>query len=224
MGSEREEAFDRLASLAAFILKVPLTIVSLISDKQQFFKAGYGLPSPYDQVRSLPIDESICRYTLADDPIIAGDAKLDPLVANQPIAKTLEIAAYIAIPMKDHRGYVLGAFCAIDTKPRAWSSDDVNIMRELTKSVMTEIHLREQLRELETEKISRETVVAALTHDLRTPVSAAKMASAALQEPDIDVEEQKQMIEIISRNMDRADRMIHDILDASRLKAGEGVP
>ncbi|RYZ76846.1 MAG: HAMP domain-containing histidine kinase [Proteobacteria bacterium] len=32
------------------------------------------------------------------------------------------------------------------------------------------------------------------------------------------------MIEIISRNMDRADRMIHDILDASRLKAGEGVP
>lgn len=43
MGSEREDAFDRLASLAALILQVPLTIVSLVSDDQQFFKAGFGL-------------------------------------------------------------------------------------------------------------------------------------------------------------------------------------
>lgn len=50
------------------------------------------------------------------------------------------------------------------------------------------------------------------------------MASEALSEADIDADEQAQMIAIISRNMDRADQMIRDILDASRLKAGEGIP
>ena len=65
MDTPREEAFDRLARLAAQILSVPLTIVSLVDAERQFFKADYGLPSPFKETRTLPIDASLCRYTLS---------------------------------------------------------------------------------------------------------------------------------------------------------------
>ncbi len=35
-----EEAFDRLARLAARVLDVPIVLVSLVDEDRQFFKAG----------------------------------------------------------------------------------------------------------------------------------------------------------------------------------------
>jgi signal transduction histidine kinase len=54
------------------------------------------------------------------------------------------------------------------------------------------------LEKLQEERESRERFVATLTHDLRTPLTAAK----------------------ISENMYRADNMIWDFLDANLLSAG----
>jgi hypothetical protein len=78
MDTPREEVFDRLCRLAAKILDVPLTIVSLVDDTRQFYKADYGLPHPFSETRSLPIDFSLCRYTMTGDSIISGNAANDP--------------------------------------------------------------------------------------------------------------------------------------------------
>jgi signal transduction histidine kinase len=223
MDSPREEAFDRLAHLAARALKAPLTIISLVGADKQFFKAGFGLPPPYDQQREVPIDDSICRYTLAGETIIAADAQQDPLLKYHPTTKPWGIAAFIAIPMITRDGQVLGAFCAVDTKVRPWSEEDVHLLSELTASVMTEIELRERVQELELQRDFREQFVATLSHDLRTPLNVAKMGAQLLAE-DVDPLERKRIVGMISDNMDRADQMIRDLLDISRIKAGESVP
>lgn len=224
MDTPSELAFDRLATLAAKILKVPLTIVSFVSDKKQFFKAGYGLPAPYDKLREVPIDGSICRYTLLGQPIIANDASLDPLLKNHPATVPWGIGAFIALPIITAEGHSLGAFCAVDSSPRVWSDEDIEVMRELTASIVTEVTLREQIEKLKNERVMRETFVAALSHDLRTPLAASKLSAQLLIKSNPESEQIKKAGTRITENVERADRMIQDLLDVSQLNLGERIP
>jgi K+-sensing histidine kinase KdpD len=220
MDSPREEAFDRLARLAADILKVPLTIISLVGDKKQFFKAGYGLPPPYDELREVPIDASICRYTLSGEEIIASDAAYDSLLMYHPTTEPWGITAFMAIPMKTSDGHVLGAFCAVDDAVRNWTPSEVAIMRDLTASVMTEIHLRMQIDELGAERKLREQFVATLTHDLLNPIGVAKGSADLLRYETNSPEEQQQLLRMIAENMDRAETMIRDLLNVTSVRVG----
>jgi signal transduction histidine kinase len=221
--SPREEAFDRLARMAARILKVNLTIVSLVNDKKQFFKAFHGIPSPLDIVREIPLDGSICRYTLRGEPIIVADSSVDPLLMHHPATRPWDIAAFLSLPITTSEGHVLGAFCAVDSTPRIWSEEDIYVMQELTASVMTEITLRERIRELEKQRDLREKFVSVLTHDLRTPMSAAKMSAQMILKRPENLEKVKLHAGRIIRSVDRADQMVQDLLDANRIRAGEGL-
>ena len=73
---------------------------------------------------------------------------------------------------------------------------------------------------LEAERDLRERFVASLSHDLRTPLSSAKMgAELIMQGPaSADIIHRASRI---AQNIDRADRMLQDLLDANRIKAGE---
>lgn len=224
MDSPTELAFDRLANLAAKILKVPLTIVSFVSDKKQFFKAAYGLPAPYDTLREVPIDGSICRYTLIGEAIISNDASKDPLLKFHPATKAWGVGAFIALPLTTEEGHSIGAFCAVESHARVWSEEDLEVMRELAAAVMTEINLRSQIEKLKSERLMRETFVAALTHDLRTPLSASKLSAQFLIRSNPESAQVKKAAERISENIDRADYMIQDLLDVSQLNIGEAIP
>jgi signal transduction histidine kinase len=223
MGSPKDASFDRLAELAAKLLHVPLTIISLVSDKTQFFKAAFGLPPQFENNPEIPIDGSICRYTLKGTPIVAPNAAIDPLLRHHPATGPWGVGAFISIPMITPDGYVLGAFCAVDAKEREWSTDDVAVMEELTKSAMTEISLRDQIREFTAEKKLREAFVNTLTHDLRTPLTAAKMTAELLLRKARPEDGTQNQINRIIHNMDRADAMIRDLLDTNLLRAGETI-
>lgn len=224
MDTEQDPAFDRLAHLAAKFLKVPLTIISLVGDKKQFFKAAHGLHPPFDVLREIPIEDSICRFTLLKEPIIAGDVSKAPSLKDLPAIEPWGIVAFIALPLIDGDGHVLGAFCAIDTKVRSWLDEDILLMRELTASVMTEINLRMQVRELKAERALREKVVAALSHDLRNPLSVAKMGAEILRDNRSGDLDRASYARIVCDSIGRADKMIQDLLTASRIQAGETFP
>jgi PAS domain S-box-containing protein len=89
----------------------------------------------------------------------------------------------------------------------------------------TDIHEQKLLvEELEQERELRERFVATLTHDLRTPLTAAKINAqmAARKASDLDVVHRASARIVDSIN--RADTMIRDLLDVHRIKAGEKLP
>ncbi|GMT98606.1 GAF domain-containing sensor histidine kinase [Corallococcus caeni] len=223
MDTPREEAFDRLARLAAQLLNVPLTIMSLVDADRQFFKADFGLPSPFRETRTLPIDASLCRYTLEGDPIISSNAPADSFLKFHPSTGPWGIVALIVLPLINPDGHVLGTFCCIQPTVREWSSQDLAVMKELTASIMTEINLRDQIQKLKAEQNLRETFVAALTHDLRTPLTAAKMSAQLLGRRHADLPNVQTSVSRVTSSLDRAERMIQNLLDASRIKAGKRV-
>lgn len=215
-----ELALDRLAKLAAKILKAPLTLVSLVTDEKQLFKGAYGLQAEMDLLREIPIDGSICRYTLKGEEIIADDAANDPLLKYHPATGPWGIGAFMAIPMINPEGMVLGAFCAVHPEPHVWTSEEIFVMEELTASIMTEIYLRQQINELHIEKELRERFILTLTHDLRTPLTSSKLNAQMISSGKQDAARVQKSALKISANIDRADRLIQDILDSNKIKSG----
>ncbi len=77
---------------------------------------------------------------------------------------------------------------------------------------------------LQTEAQYRERFVATLTHDLRSPLATAKLSADMIASFPDDLAKVRNWAGQISLSLERADRMIADLLDASRLQAGEPLP
>jgi signal transduction histidine kinase len=84
--------------------------------------------------------------------------------------------------------------------------------------------LRQQVEALGVERDLRERFVSILAHDLRGPLSAAKMSAEIMIRRTEPFDERRVLAVRIDRNLDRMDRMIRDLLDVSRVRGGQRLP
>jgi PAS domain S-box-containing protein len=165
-----EDAFDRVARLAARLLEVPIALVPLLEDDRQFFKACVGLPEPWASARQTPLSHSLCQHVVvARQPLAIGDTGGDALARDNPLVRELGLAAYLGVPLIDTSGYALGSVCVADHRPRDWTPDQVAILTDLAGLVMTQIQLRAELAtrgELERRLIDVEASLQALLERL----------------------------------------------------------
>ncbi len=94
---------------------------------------------------------------------------------------------------------------------------------EMSKLDRELVDVHQYATNLEKERELREQFVATLTHDLRTPLTAAKMGAQFILRRPENVEKTQQLAVKIIRSIDRMDQMIRDLLDASRIRAGESL-
>ena len=100
--------------------------------------------------------------------------------------KSLGVRAYVGVPLVTDDGQAIGSFCAIDTKPRRWTSMEVEALTELAASARREIELRSASRAERAARLSAEAekraadeanrsksaFLAMMSHELRTPLNA----------------------------------------------------
>jgi serine phosphatase RsbU (regulator of sigma subunit) len=143
LDSPPEPGFDRLTRLAARVLRAPISLVSLVDDRRQFFKSAEGL-----ELRETPLSHSFCQHVVQTGvAMVVDDASTDPRVATNLAVKELHVQAYAGVPLRSASGQVFGSFCVIDTVPRTWTADEIEVLQEMAGSVMTEIELGVALRE-----------------------------------------------------------------------------
>lgn len=99
------------------------------------------------------------------------------------------------------------------------------MFRGIRESATEFAHLtveRERLaaEELRAERDVREQFVAALAHDLRNPLSAARAAAQILLRSGDNPELRTVAVARLNSSIDHADRMIRDLLDTSQIHAG----
>jgi signal transduction histidine kinase len=100
-----------------------------------------------------------------------------------------------------------------------------DLQREQTKeSTQTIVRSNEKILDLETERALRESFVSLLSHDLRTPLSVAKISAQLIQRRSSNPEACQNLALKISHSIDRADDMIRNLLDANRIRSGEKLP
>lgn len=155
-----EEALDRLTRFAARLTRAPVSLISLVDDHRQFFKSIVGLSEPWASMRETPLSNSFCQHVVTSaQPLVIEDARVHQLVCDNDAICDLKVVAYLGVPLLIGNGHVLGSLCVIDSVPRRWTDDDVETVRELAGSVMTEIELRSSIRDAQAERELRKSVM-----------------------------------------------------------------
>ncbi len=89
------------------------------------------------------------HITAENAPLIVEDARNHPVLKDNLAIPDLGVIGYLGIPITMTDGTVLGSFCVIDTTPRNWTSDEIEIMHELTHMVMVQVELMAERKRAE---------------------------------------------------------------------------
>jgi PAS domain S-box-containing protein len=136
-----EAAFDALAELAAFVVGVPIGLVSLVDEERQWFKARYGLEAP-----ETSREVSFCGHVVESGlPLVVQDATIDPRFLDNPLVTgEPHVRFYAGWPLRTSGGYVLGTLCAIGDKPSELSAAQKKMLEHLASQAVQLLELRRQ--------------------------------------------------------------------------------
>lgn len=190
-----EAAFDELTALAAEICQTPISLVSLIDSKRQWFKSHHGLDAS-----ETPRELAFCAHAiLHDDAFIIADSSRDERFADNPLATDPpHVRFYAGIPLAMSSGYKLGTLCVIDHVPRELDKTQLLALKTISHQVISQLELRRLLKQSQRQYDELEQFTYILSHDLKAPARAVSQLSEMITE---DLE--KSNIASVNENMKR---------------------
>ncbi len=175
-----EIAFDRLTRLASRLANVPVSLVSLVDNDRQFFKSSVGLP---EGLRETPLTHSFCQYVVAThEPLIVEDARKVDFLRDNLAIPDLNVIGYLGVPLRTRDHYDLGSFCLIDSQPRIWTQDEVELAQELAALTMQIVETRAELYQYFQTMGEKIDATSARYHNLRITFQDALAALRATLE------------------------------------------
>ena len=143
LSASADPGLERFARLVAETLGVPVALVSLADADRQVFPGQVGLAEPWASSRQAPLVRSLCqRVAATGSPLVLADVRQDEQTCGSAAISELGLIAYAGMPLTDGEGHVLGALCAIDTQPRAWSPRELARLADLAAACCAELRLR----------------------------------------------------------------------------------
>ncbi len=115
LDTEPEPRFDRITSLVADVLQMPVALISFVDSDRQWFKSVCGIED-----KETDISESICAHALNEPEILVVESALDDeKFKNHPaVTGDKAIRFYAGAVLKSRSGIPLGSLCIIDFEPR----------------------------------------------------------------------------------------------------------
>jgi two-component sensor histidine kinase len=125
--------------LASQICGTPISVINLIDETRQWFKAETGLG-----VRETPLDTSICAHVILEkDFVEIHDTLADVRMADNPLCLADPgLRFYAGALLRSKGGFPIGTLCVLDNEPRVLDKLQRNALRVLADQVMTQLDLR----------------------------------------------------------------------------------
>ena len=143
LDGDEEVIFSRLARLAQRLVGSPMALITLVDHDRQFFMSAVGLPGPVAVARQTPLTHSFCRHVVTSGEALVIDDVLGHAIAgDNPAIREFGVMSYLGQPLHSPDGFVIGACCVMDSKPRTWSMTEIESMRELAELVSEQIAQR----------------------------------------------------------------------------------
>jgi two-component system NtrC family sensor kinase len=188
LDSEDEAIFDNITKQASLICEVPITLISLVDEKRQWFKSRVGL-----EVKETPREISFCGHAISTKELFLVENatederfKDNPLVLNNP-----NVIFYAGMPLVDDNGYSIGTLCVIDHKPRNLSKDQIEQLKMLSQLAMALIINRKKNDLLKKQDVmifhaskmaSLGEMASGIAHEINNPLSIIQANSTLLLE------------------------------------------
>ncbi|AXE80702.1 sensor histidine kinase [Streptomyces atratus] len=191
-----------LSFLAGSVLRGETTLDALLERVRETF----AMESVALLERQSDVDPWTCAGSVGPSPV----ARPEDADVDMPVGDHMALAlSGRVLPAEDRR--VLGAFAA----QAAVVLDRQRLVDEA-----------EEARRLAEGNRIRTALLAAVSHDLRTPLAAIKAAVSSLRSDDVawSDEDQAELLEGIENGADRLDHLVGNLLDMSRLQTGTVTP
>lgn len=219
--SERD--FNNLTMIASEICNTPISLVSLIDNKRQWFKSHHGLDAT-----ETPKEYAFCAHAInqPSEIFIIPDSRLDdrfhdnPLVTDDP-----NVIFYAGVPLVSENGFPLGTLCVIDNEPKELNETQITSLIALRDQVMSLMTLRKNKRSLEDAQLELEERNQELelfahraAHDIKSPLINISQLSQILTETYASVIDPKglQILDFIKQSSDTLKGLVDGILSFSR--------
>ena len=202
LDTDAEAVFDRLTRLAVRLIGVPAAFISLVDEHRDFYKSACGFGEPLASARELA-GPTFCHYAIQSTaPLVIPDTAADPTYRDVPTVRSLGVAAYVGVPLVVN-GQPVGSFCVIDTRPRAWTPDELEVLTELAAAAQREVELRVGLR-----------VAEATNQQLQEQAAELEAQSEELQATAAHLEEQTELADALRRVAEQAGARMAGVLEA----------
>lgn len=191
-----------LSFLVSSVLRGETTLDALLDRVRETF----GMESVALLERESDVDPWTCAGSVGPGPV----ARPEDADVDMPVGDHMALAlSGRVLPAEDRR--VLGAFAA-----------QAAVVLERQRLVDE----AEEARRLAEGNRIRTALLAAVSHDLRTPLAAIKAAVSSLRSDDVawSEEDQAELLEGIENGADRLDHLVGNLLDMSRLQTGTVTP
>ncbi len=179
LDTPREREFDDIVRVVSAICNVPISVINLIDDGRQWFKAEVGLG-----VRETPLPSSICAHAILEDEfMLVPDTLSDPRFIDNPlVVGDPRLRFYAGALLKSGEGLPIGTICVLDTEPRGLSEDQQALLRLMASQIMKLIESRrlvraEQEARLRAEQLAAENEMLARESDHRVMNSLQQVSS-----------------------------------------------
>lgn len=167
LDSEFQTQFDALVVHAAEIFGVPISLITILDQDRQWFKAVHGL-----EMRETSRLAAFCNYPVASGKrMVVRDIRRDERFASNPLAIEASIRFYAGVPLAIQPGIHAGTLCILDTKPRRLSKMALATLERLghiAEALIKEFIQARELCRLSSEISSKNHLLAQQNAELQT--------------------------------------------------------
>ncbi|MBC7440897.1 MAG: GAF domain-containing protein [Flavobacterium sp.] len=194
-----EVEYDDITQLASQICGTPISSISLIDEKRQWFKSKVGL-----NASETSREDAFCAHAILEPNKIltVKDSTKDsrffdnPFVVNEP-----HVVFYAGVPLVSPDGMALGTLCVMDDKPKELDELQLKTLKALSNQVVSLFELRKSKmllekfsKDLENRNFELEKFANVAAHDIKSPLNNISSLTQIL------IEEYSEKLDISGKN------------------------
>jgi PAS domain S-box-containing protein len=211
-----------------------------ILDTRNFYVALYNseqntfsLPIILDELKetsSFPAGKTFSSYIIkTQKPLLANQKKINEMLARGEVELVGTPAkVWLGVPLK-HENNTVGVLAVQSyTDENAFTEEDLRLLEFVSDQVSVSIHRKKAEDDLikalekatEADRL-KSAFLANMSHEIRTPMNGILGFSELLKQPDLPKEDQHHFIQIIENSGKRMLNIINDLIDISKIEAGQ---
>lgn len=228
-----ENDFDEIVELASQLCGAEISLISIVDDRRQWFKARHGIDA-----QETPKDIAFCTHAIHGNEIFEVHNAIEderffdnPLVTDDP-----NIRFYAGQPICSASGHKFGTLCVIDRHPRELTEAQRHILSVLGRQVERQLELRLKIRELEkslkvideqNKAITylnnlKDRTLSVLCHDLRSPLAGLEGILELFEINALNAEEMIGLLQEVQPDIEQCSQQLNNVLHWVRTQMEDG--